>query len=151
MTGGSSRDALCGDEVSGCSATGCPGRPARETEAIGSPRASLSAPTILGGSDPGGPWGSLQLGRAHFGALTGFALRTSFSEHHPRQLEQDFLGPSCPLGDTTEHAGNSGAGRSSRREEMLALNRYEGPRAKRRAAKLATVFALWIFSVPVLD
>lgn len=39
----------------------------------------------------------------------------------------------------------------SRREEMLALNRYEGPRVKRRVAKLATVFALWIFSVPVLD
>ena len=92
----------------------------------------------------------LRLGRARFGALLGFALRTSFSEHHPWQLEQDILGLSCPLGDTTEHTGNSGTGRFSRREEMLALNCYERPRAKRRAAKLATVCrALDLFSTCV--
>lgn len=92
----------------------------------------------------------LRLGRARFGALLGFALRTSFSEHHPWHLEQDILGLSCPLGDTTEHTGNSGTGRFSRREEMLALNCYEGPRAKRRAAELATVCrALDLFSTCV--
>lgn len=82
-TGGSSGDAFRGDEVSGCSATGCAGRPARETEGTGSPRASLSAPMILGGSDSGGPRGSLSAaGQSTFWSTVGFCsthliLRTS--------------------------------------------------------------------------
>ena len=79
------------------------------------------------------------LGRARFGELQGFALHTSFSEHHPLQLEQDSLRPGCPLRDTMEHAGNSGAGETQPQGGDAGSEPFGGPRVERGAAKLATM------------